>query len=108
MTTLLSSTALRNTCSGYLKAHAIAIAMNIFSGFVISLINIVIKQFFSALAAFQRYPTVSKEAASTVFNYFLSMYINTAIIPILTNGNIFGFQLSKEIVSWLVKDKTKM
>ena len=36
------------------------------------------------------------------------MFINTAIIPVLANADIFGFEISKALVAMFVKDKTKM
>ena len=91
-------------CGDYIKARSVQIAMTVVSGLCIAIINTIIKQIYIALGRFQRYETLSKEASSTTKKYFASLFVNTAIIPVLANSNIYGFQLSKRLVNLFVHD----
>ena len=82
--------------------------MTIMSGVCIALINTIIKQIFISLAKFQRYPTLSKEATATTIKYFFSLFLNTAIIPILANSNIFGFKLSLRLVELVINESSEL
>jgi len=101
---IFSSTKLLNTCSSYLKARSLQITMSVLSGVCIAIINFIIKQIYILLAKFQRYETLSKESRTTIVKYFLSLFINTALIPILANSNIYGFELSERLVQLFIND----
>ena len=105
---IIKSSALVTRCSDYLKARSIQIAMSVLSGVCITIINTIIKQIFISLGKFQRYDTVSREAAATTIKYFFSLFLNTAIIPILANSDIYGFQLSKQLVQLFINDTSQL
>ena len=85
---------LKDLCGSYLQARLTAIIFNILSGVVITLMNIFLRIVFHALVRFQRFATLSSEAGSTISKYFTATFINTALVPILAQSDIYGFKLS--------------
>jgi hypothetical protein len=71
--------------------YVVKTALSIASGFVIIIVNDLLKWVLKILGRYERYQTVTAETKSTVLKIFLALFCNTALITLLLNGNIFGF-----------------
>lgn len=66
--------------------------LTIIVGNVIVAVNYILKIVLRALGNFQKYPTITAQTMGTTMNLFFAMFINTAIITLLLQANIYGFK----------------
>jgi hypothetical protein len=55
-------------------------------------VNSLLRMMLEKLSKFVRYPSWSKEVSGTMAILYVVMFINTAIITLLLNSDIFGFK----------------
>lgn len=61
---------------------------------VILITNFLIKMLMRKLSKYEKYSTITEETLNTIFKIFVAQFINTAIIPLLLNATVHGFNFS--------------
>lgn len=64
---------------------------------VIVIVNSLLKVVLSKLGSFARYKTVTAEVTGITTNLFIAVFINSALITLVLNADIYGFRPSKYI-----------
>lgn len=82
--------------------------MTVATGFCIVVVNAVIKQIFITLTKFQRFKSLTIQSETMQMNYFLALFINTALVPIIANANVFGLQFTEKLVEMFVSNPSTM
>ncbi|EGR34853.1 hypothetical protein IMG5_000810 [Ichthyophthirius multifiliis] len=87
---IMENNQIKEMCYDILVQYYTVQALNIIMGIIIWVINLVNQIIIIKLVKFNKYKTVTKETTLTLIKIFLSFFINTSIIPLLSQANIFG------------------
>ncbi|EGR28597.1 hypothetical protein IMG5_172090 [Ichthyophthirius multifiliis] len=94
ITDIAQDTSLRNFCWNQYTQHLFTMALIILSSFIIIFVNILLRIIVKKLSKYLRFPTFSQESSVTAVLLFICTFINTAIIVLILQADIFGFILS--------------
>jgi len=81
-------------CKDYVYSFAMQNAINTLSSFIIVIVNVLLKTLLMYLGKFEKYKTLSEEISKTIMKIFLALFINTSLVILVLNGEIFGFKAS--------------
>jgi len=73
--------------------------LTIVSGVIVAIVNKLLVIILAQLGNFSRYATITLRTVGITLTVFIAMFVNTALITILLNGEIYGFNLSKYIAN---------
>ena len=87
ISTILQDSDLRDFCNSYLTKRSKTILIRVFSSLFVVALNYLLKIVFIFLGRFEKAPSRSKEQVKIMTKVFIVLFINTAIVVLLVNGN---------------------
>ncbi|KAL4509992.1 hypothetical protein ABPG72_010185 [Tetrahymena utriculariae] len=88
---MTSDSSLQNLCWDVWVKYATTYALTIVTGLVVLIVNFLLRLTIQALGKFNRYKTITKYTTSMTSKLFLAFFVNTALITLFLQANIYGF-----------------